>query len=251
MRILITNDDGINSPGLKALKKIACTLSNDIWIIAPEDDKSGASHSLTLSNPLRLNKINNKTFSLRGTPTDCILIGIYKILKNKPDLILSGINRGLNIAEDVNYSGTLAGAREGCILGINSIAISQSYNKNIKNEDLYNNVISYAPNILQKLLKILHLKYIMLNINFPDCKLNQIKGIKITAQGHYENSGLIVDERYDLRQKLYYWLGFRDRGVSLRDNSDINAILNNFISITPLKIDYTDYNIFYKLNKLF
>ena len=128
MRILITNDDGIDSPGLHALREIARSLSEDVWVVAPETNQSGASHSLSLHEPLRMRKIDERAFAVRGTPTDSVIMGVRHVLKEKPpELVLSGVNRGTNVAEDVTYSGTIAGAFEGTILGIRSIALSQAF----------------------------------------------------------------------------------------------------------------------------
>ena len=128
MRILLTNDDGIDSPGLHALRQIAAELSDDVWVVAPETNQSGASHSLTLHEPLRMRQIDERAFAVRGTPTDSVIMGVRHVLKDKaPDLVLSGVNRGANMAEDVTYSGTIAGAFEGTILGIRSMALSQAY----------------------------------------------------------------------------------------------------------------------------
>ena len=128
MRILLTNDDGIDSPGLHALRQIAAELSDDVWVVAPETNQSGASHSLSLHEPLRMRAIDERAFAVRGTPTDSVIMGVRHVLKDKPpDLVLSGVNRGANMAEDVTYSGTIAGAFEGTILGIRSMALSQAY----------------------------------------------------------------------------------------------------------------------------
>ena len=128
MRILLTNDDGIHAEGLAVLERIARALSEDVWVVAPETDQSGLAHSLSLSEPLRLRRIGEKRFALRGTPTDCVIMGVRKILPEPPDLVLSGVNSGANVADDVTYSGTVAGAMEGTMLGIRSIALSQAYN---------------------------------------------------------------------------------------------------------------------------
>jgi 5'-nucleotidase len=128
MRILLTNDDCIHAEGLAALERIARELTDDVWIVAPETDQSGLAHSLTLSEPLRLRKIDDKRFALRGTPTDCVIMGVREVLDEKPDLVLSGVNAGANMADDVTYSGTIAGAIEGTLQGIKSMALSQAYN---------------------------------------------------------------------------------------------------------------------------
>src|SRR5208282_3511404 len=139
MRVLITNDDGIHAPGLKAAENIARALSDDVWVVAPESEQSGASHSLTLTFPLRLREIEEKRFAVSGTPTDCVLMAVAEMMKDaRPDLILSGVNRGSNMADDVTYSGTIAGAMEGCSIGIPSIALSQAYGFEQRNDVPWN-----------------------------------------------------------------------------------------------------------------
>ncbi|TIY03067.1 MAG: 5'/3'-nucleotidase SurE, partial [Mesorhizobium sp.] len=153
MRILLTNDDGIHAEGLASLERIARTLSDDVWVVAPEQDQSGYAHSLSISEPLRLRKIGEKHFAVRGTPTDCVIMGVKKILPAAPDLILSGVNSGANIADDVTYSGTVAGAMEGALLGVRSIALSQAYS--YLGEDRvvpYETTEALAPALLKKLV---------------------------------------------------------------------------------------------------
>lgn len=239
MRILITNDDGIHSPGLAALEHIAHTLSDDVWVVAPETDQSGVAHSLTLSDPLRLRQVSERWFALRGTPTDCVIMGVRKALPGLPDLILSGINRGQNLAEDVTYSGTVAGAMEGSILGIRSLAVSQAYDWDTGSEPDYSIAKTHAPDLFKKLLKVPMPRHTLLNVNFPACAPDKVKGVKVTVQGHHEQSGLIISERQDGRGYPYFWLGFQDRGQSILENSDLHAIVEGFISITPLRIDLT------------
>lgn len=127
MRILLTNDDGIHAEGLAVLERIARQISDDVWVVAPETDQSGLAHSLTLSEPLRLRQIDARHFALRGTPTDCVIMGVRHVLPGAPDLVLSGVNSGANMADDVTYSGTVAGAMEGTLLGVKAIALSQEY----------------------------------------------------------------------------------------------------------------------------
>src|SRR5919108_2533791 len=146
MRILITNDDGIHAPGLDACVEIAKTLSDDVWVVAPEYDQSGVSHSLSLNDPLRLREIGERRFAVKGTPTDCVIMGVRKILNGKgPDLVLSGVNRGRNAAEDVLYSGTVAGAKEAAVLGIPAFALSQAYASAKNQEPVWQTPIEHAP----------------------------------------------------------------------------------------------------------
>ncbi|WP_305985540.1 5'/3'-nucleotidase SurE [Roseibium sp. MMSF_3544] len=243
MRILITNDDGIHSPGLAALERIARTLSDDVWVIAPETDQSGVAHSLTLSDPLRLRAIDERHFALKGTPTDCVIMGVHKVMPERPDLVLSGINRGQNLAEDVTYSGTVAGAMEGAILGIRSIAVSQAYNWDVKAEPNFSVAETHAPELFAKLIEFPLPQYSLINVNFPACDPDSVKGTKVTVQGHHEQSGLSIDERQDGRGYPYYWLRFRERGKSVLDNSDLQAIADGYVSVSPLRIDLTAHDL--------
>lgn len=243
MRILITNDDGIHSPGLDALERIARTLSDDVWVIAPETDQSGVAHSLTLSDPLRLRQIGERRYALKGTPTDCVIMGVRKVLPALPDLVLSGINRGQNLAEDVTYSGTVAGAMEGAILGIRSIAVSQAFSWAVGTQPDYSIAEAHGPELLRKLVTFDLPPYSLLNINFPACPADEVKGVKVTVQGHHEQSGLSIDERMDGRGYAYYWLGFRERGGSVLENSDLQAVADGYISVSPLRIDLTAHDL--------
>jgi 5'-nucleotidase len=243
MRILITNDDGIQSPGLSALETIARSLSDDVWVVAPETDQSGVAHSLTLSDPLRLRRIDDRHYALKGTPTDCVIMGVRKVLPGLPDLVLSGINRGQNLAEDVTYSGTVAGAMEGAILGIRSIAVSQAYDWDARAEPDYTTALTHAPELFRKLIGFDLPQYTLLNVNFPAGGPDRVKGVKVTVQGHHEQSGLSIDERMDGRGFPYYWLRFKDRGKSVLDNSDLQAIADGYVSVSPLRIDLTAHDL--------
>jgi 5'-nucleotidase len=241
MRILVTNDDGIHSSGLDALVRIAKTLTDDVWVVAPEFDQSGVSHSLSLSDPLRLRKVDERRFAVKGTPTDCVIMGVRHVLaEGRPDLVLSGINRGQNLAEDVIYSGTVAGAMEGTILGIQAIALSQAYGPTTRDRPGYDTVEALAPALLKKLLKDPLPVGVLLNINFPDCPADEVEGVAITTQGRRDAELLMVDQRHDGRGFPYYWIGFQRIKRTFSDGSDLSAIERKKISVTPLKIDLTD-----------
>src|SRR3954471_19503561 len=169
MRILITNDDGIHAPGLQACEKIARALSDDIWIVAPESDQSGVSHSLSLNDPLRLREVGERHFAVKGTPTDCIIMGARHIMKDRPDLVLSGVNRGRNAAEDVTYSGTVAGAMEGAVLGIPSLELSQAYKSGSRPHPHWQTAIEHGPDLIRRILAEGIPKDVLVNVNFPDC----------------------------------------------------------------------------------
>ena len=200
MRILITNDDGIHSDGLDVCEKIARTLSEDVWIVAPEFDQSGVAHSLTLNDPLRLRQVEERRFAVRGTPTDCIIMGARHVLKDKvPDLVLSGVNRGRNAGEDVIYSGTIAGAMEAAVLGIPSLALSQSYRSRNGHPPHWETSLKFAPDIIRRVLAEGMPRDVLVNINFPDCTPEEVKGIAVTAQGRRRQERLHIDERTDGR----------------------------------------------------
>lgn len=243
MRILLTNDDGIHGPGLGVLQSIAAKLSDDVWTVAPETDQSGLAHSLTLSEPLRLRQMGERQFALRGTPTDCVIMAVREVLPEPPDLILSGINSGANMADDVTYSGTIAAAIEGTMQGVRSIALSQAGNYDNGNRHFPWEVAErHALALIEKLLPIALPEGTFFNVNFPCCTPDAVKGTRVTAQGKLE-SGLSVDKRSDGRGLPYYWLTFRERLSAFADDSDLEAVGDNYVSVTPLKLDLTDHSV--------
>jgi 5'-nucleotidase len=250
LRILLTNDDGIHAEGLAVLERIARTLSDDVWIVAPETDQSGLAHSLTLSEPLRLRKVSDKHFALRGTPTDCVIMGVKEVLGGKkPDLVLSGVNNGANMADDVTYSGTIAGAIEGTLQGIKSFAISQAANY-LDGERMvpWEIVETFAPDLLKKLIKVEMPDWTFMNLNFPNCRPQDVQGISVTAQGKLD-FGINVEKRSDGRGYPYYWLKFDARKGDFREGTDIHALRENKVSVTPLKLDLTDYDLLDRIQR--
>jgi len=242
MRILLTNDDGINAPGLASMEAVARSLSDDIWIVAPETDQSGLAHSMTLNDPLRLRKISDRRYALRGTPTDCVIMAVRELMPDAPDLVLSGINSGQNIADDVTYSGTVAGAMEGTLLGIRSIAVSQAYSWEGGRIVPWETVESHAPDLLRKLIDFDLPAGTLLNVNYPNCKPEELAGVEITSQGKLSH-GLYFDERKDGRGFPYYWLTFQRQALGNLEDSDIMALKANKISVTPLHLDLTAYSV--------
>jgi len=241
MRILITNDDGIHAPGLEACEKIARALSDDIWIVAPETDQSGVSHSLSLNDPLRLREVAERHFAVKGTPTDCVIMGARHIMKEMPDLVISGVNRGRNCAEDVTYSGTVAAAMEGTVLGIKSFALSQAYAFTTKHLPHWDTAIAHAPDLIRRVLKAGMPRDVLVNINFPDCMADEIAGVAITAQGKRDQELLRIDARNDGRGNPYYWIAFGRGGIAgAAAGTDLAALNDNKISVTPLRLDLTD-----------
>jgi 5'-nucleotidase len=242
MRILLTNDDGIHAPGLAILEAIAKTLSDDVVVVAPETDQSGVAHSLSLNNPLRLREISPRHFAVQGTPTDCVIMGVRKIMADaRPDLILSGVNRGQNVAEDVTYSGTIAATMEGTLIGVPSIALSQAYGGAEGHRSIrWDCAETHAPPVIAKLLKTGIAPGILVNVNFPACAPDEVAGIAITTQGRRDTELLRIEERRDGRGNPYYWLMFKRGNFTPEAGTDIEAIAANKISLTPLRLDLTD-----------
>jgi 5'-nucleotidase len=241
MRILCTNDDGIHAHGLTVLESIARELSDDVWVVAPESDQSGVAHSLSLNDPLRLRKISERHFAVKGTPTDCVIMGVRRILfEHRPDLVLSGVNHGQNVAEDVTYSGTVAGAIEGTILGIRSIALSQAYGAGNRDDIRWACAERHAPGIIRKLLEVGFPKHTLVNVNFPNCAPDEVAGVASTVQGTRNQELLRIEERSDGRAKPYYWIGFSRGRFEPEEGTDLHALAERKISVTPIKLDMTD-----------
>jgi len=250
LRILVTNDDGIHSPGLTVAENIARAISDDVWVVAPETEQSGASHSLTLSLPLRLRRVQEHKFALTGTPTDCVLMGVAEVLKDKkPDLVLSGVNRGSNLADDVTYSGTIAGAMEGTVLGIRAIALSQSYGFEEGYKVRWHCGEAHGPAVVRKLLEAgwPEPQEVLMNVNFPDCEPENVTGIEVTEQGKRDMQEAKVDRRVDLRRNPYYWIGFKRMRSHPHDGTDLRAIYEKRISITPLHLNLTEFEVLRRL----
>ncbi len=239
MRILVSNDDGIGAPGLAVLEHIAGTLSDDVWVVAPETEQSGASHSISLADPLRLREHSAQRYSVQGSPADCVLMAVKKIMPDVPDLLLSGVNRGQNIADDVTYSGTIAAAMEGTALGIKSMALSQGYGVESGRELRWEVARDHGPGIVERLMSLDLGPGVFLNINFPDCKTDDVVGIAVTRQGKRDQNMLIVDERVDARGRNYYWLGFAREMSKPAEGTDLKAVYSRQISVTPLHMNLT------------
>jgi len=243
MRILCTNDDGIHAPGLQVVEQIARSLSDDVWIVAPELDQSGVSHSLSLNDPLRLREVGPRHFAVRGTPTDCVIMGARHILGDKlPDLVLSGVNKGRNVAEDVVYSGTIAGALEGTILGFPSFALSQEFSIETRNAPLWDTALKFGPDIIGKVIGAGVPRNTVINVNFPSCMPDDVKGIRITRQGKRNQGFLKIDRRHDGRGNPYFWIGFERAAMmdAPAEGTDLAALAARYVSVTPLRLDRTD-----------
>jgi 5'-nucleotidase len=238
MRILITNDDGVHAPGLQVLERIAKKLSDDVMVVAPESDQSGVAHSLSLSDPLRLRKITDRRYAVKGTPTDCVIMGVRKLMLDAPpDLILSGVNKGQNVAEDVTYSGTIAAAMEGTLLGVPSIALSQCYSPEGMFWDCAED---HAPGLIDKIVARGLPPGVLMNLNFPACDPASVQGVALARQGRREQELMKIEARYDGRGNPYYWIAFERPTFSPGEGTDLEAVARKQISATPLRLDLTD-----------
>ncbi|WP_417318392.1 5'/3'-nucleotidase SurE [Emcibacter sp.] len=247
-RILVTNDDGINAPGLEILERIAHELSDDVWTVAPEVEQSGKGHALTLTEPLRYRQISERRFAVTGTPTDCVMLATHRIIPDeKPTLLLSGINRGGNLAEDMTYSGTIAAAMEGTICGIPSIALSQDVDKRNRRNPFPVSE-KYALDVVRNVIAESWEDGILINVNFPT-DVSAVRGIRATHQGFRDEAELFIEERQDLRNNNYYWIGFRRAYGTPMESTDLEAMTEDYISVTPLHLDLTHYTTYNSLRK--
>ena len=236
-RILVSNDDGIHAPGIKALTRIAESLSDDVWVVAPESEQSATSHSLTLRRPLRVREFGPRRFAVDGTPTDCVLVAQHHLLEDRPaDLVLSGINHGANLGEDVHYSGTIAAAVEGALLGVRSVALSQ-----MRSGDRVVDFASaehHGPDIVRRLAASDWQPDVLMNVNFPPGPPQRVEGVRVCRQGRRDTAIQLV-EGHDPSGRHYLWVGdFLDDTTS-QPGTDLEAIVDGWISVTPLHLDLT------------
>ncbi len=244
--ILIANDDGIQSPGIQALAHALKKLGQ-VTVVAPEREQSTMGHALTLHKPVRLANVHNETgmsqWALSGTPADCVYMGIRYVLKKKPDIIVSGINSGVNLGNDIYYSGTVAAAREAAVLEIPAIAASLDYHYQVgakEKSKLFADAAQYLVQLVGQALKHRMPPHCMLNVNFPNRPFNKIKGVKISKQGFRMYTDL-VKEKYDNRGKPYFWMGGTYAGFKPIAGSDCEVLDKGYISITPCRLDITQY----------
>jgi 5'-nucleotidase len=239
MRILLTNDDGIEAEGLASLERIARALSDDIWTVAPATEQSGKGRGITLTEPLRVNRLGEKRFSVTGTPTDCVVLA-FDLMDAKPDLVLSGVNRGHNVGEDCSYSGTVAGALQGMALGVRSIALSQSLDRfHDEVTAHWETCEAFAPAIISTLLAQAWRPGVVMNLNFPARPPEQVTEVEVTVQGFRQVGEMHPVKRTDLRGRDYYWMSFRGQKQDHAPGTDLRAMDDGKISVTPLHIDLT------------
>jgi len=252
MRILLTNDDGIHAPGLAVLEKIAAHFTNDIWICAPEEEQSGAGHSLTLNRPVRLRQHAERRFSVTGTPTDSVTMALKKLMPAPPDVILSGVNRGANLGDDVTYSGTVSAAFEGALAGVPSIALSQVYRKEgLGHEVSFDAAESWGERAIAPLLKAPFAPRTLVNINFPPLAAAQVKGVRVVRQGFHDYARGSVIEGTDPRGFPYFWFGLHGIEHTSGHDSDLEAISDGYVAVTPLQLDFTHHDSLLTLAELY
>ena len=241
MRILLTNDDGYHAPGLKVLEAIAATLSDDVWVVAPMDEQSGAGHSLTLTRPLRIRRFAEKRFAVTGTPTDAVMMAVARIMKDTPpDLILSGVNRGANLAEDVTYSGTVSAAMEGALAGVRSIALSQVYSREGMGDQVpFEAASAWGERVLRPLLAAPLAPLTLVNVNFPALPADQVKGVRVVGQGLRDYGRLQIVSNRDPRGYEYHWFALGPMHDDPACDSDLEAVADGYIAVTPLHLDLT------------
>ncbi len=240
-RFLLTNDDGLDAPGLQLLEEIVGQLSDDVWVIAPDSERSGASRSISLHHPIRVRRVNERGWAIYGTPTDCVLMAYHELMRDeRPTFILSGINNGANLGEDVSYSGTCAAAMEGTLLGIRSIALSVV--RALSGTARWEAARELLPELLTKL--ILNDDWptgSFLNVNFPDALPPEITGVRVTQQGQRPPGAFSIDARIDARNVPYFWVKISYPEGEKAPDTDLHAIHDNAVSVTPIQLDFTNY----------
>lgn len=240
MRILLTNDDGIFAPGLEVLERIARHFTDDVWICAPAEEQSGAGHSLTLSRPVRLRQHDERRFSVSGTPTDAVMMALREVMPAKPDVILSGVNRGANLGDDVTYSGTVSAAIEGALAGIPSIALSQVYEKEGMGDAVpFAAAEAWGAKVIAPLLDAPFAERTLVNVNFPAIAAEAVKGIRVVRQGFHDYARGSVVQGIDPRGYRYFWFGLHGIEHTPGHATDLEAIQDGFVSVTPLQLDLT------------
>lgn len=253
-RVLVTNDDGIDAPGLKKLESIARKLAKEVWVVAPETEQTGAGHSLTLRNPLRIRELAKNRFAVDGTPTDCVLLAVNRIMKQwRPDLVLSGVNRACNVGEDMTYSGTIAAAMEATLLGIPAIAFSQD----VVDDDgtgsgrvIWSAAEAYGPKVIKKVTSVAWPQDVMINVNFPAVPKNKVTGIEVTREGRRKTGDNIIEGK-DPRGDSYFWIGGQQVSDRYGAGTDLAALQNGAVSVTPLSLDLTHRPTMRSLKKAF
>jgi 5'-nucleotidase len=237
LRLLVTNDDGIEAQGIKVLEHVARGLADDVWVVAPETNQSGVSHALTLRRPLRYRRITERHFAVDGTPTDCVLLALQKLVTGRPvDLVLSGINHGGNLGEDVTYSGTVSAAMEATLLKVRAIAFSQVHQPRRKLK--WATAERFAPDLVRRLAAARWPEDVLINVNFPDRLARAVAGVRLAEQGKRKLGDKLI-ERLDPRGDPYVWIGALREEATARPGTDLAAVAAGFVAVTPIHLDMT------------
>ncbi|MCA3435823.1 MAG: 5'/3'-nucleotidase SurE [Rhodobacter sp.] len=247
-RILLTNDDGIHASGLILLEKVIRQFTDQVWVVAPAEERSGAGHSISMHDPIRVRALDDHHFAVKGTPTDCALMGIYELMPQPPTLMLSGVNWGANLAEDITYSGTAAAAMEGALLGVPSIAFSQVHHMK---EVHWATAEAFLPRVLDGILKTGFDPGTFVNVNFPAIPPDQVRGIRVTDQGMRPPGSFIPEGRVDARTKPYYWIRIAYKPGNDHEGTDLRAMTDREVSVTPIQLDMTARAMKDRLNRAF
>jgi 5'-nucleotidase len=245
-RVILTNDDGIDAPGLRVLEEVAATLASEVWIVAPDHDRSGTSHSISLHAPLRISQLGERRYAISGTPGDCVVMAVRHLMRDAPpDVVLSGINRGANVGAETVFSGTVGAAMTGMLLGFPSIALSQMFRRAAAVR--WDTARALAPTVLRRLLQASGSKPMCLNVNFPDVPADQAGGLTVTTQGTGLVHDISVESLVDPRGVPYHWLRF-ERGPRANDpGTETAVIMGGGIAVTPLRFERTDDDAFESL----
>lgn len=236
-RVLLSNDDGIQAIGLKVLERAAKKIFGEVWVVAPETEQSAASHSLTLRRPLRIRRVGTRRYAVDGTPTDSVLLGVQQVMKDKrPNIVLSGINRGGNLGEDITYSGTVAAAMEGTLLGLPAVALSQFYTD--RQDVPWKTAEHWLGAVLKQLFRVDWPAGVLMNVNFPDLPAKAVTGIEVVRQGRRKIGGALTEGR-DPRGDKYYWVGPQREEDAFSVGTDLASVTTGAIAVTPLTLDLT------------
>jgi 5'-nucleotidase len=238
-RVLLTNDDGIDAPGLAVLEAVAAELADEVWIVAPEHDQSGTSHSISLHSPLRVSRRDARRFGVSGTPGDCVVMAVRHLMRETPPaLVLSGINRGGNLGVETMFSGTVGAAMTGLLLGLPSIALSQTFRD--RDNVRWATARALAPDVIRRLMAIEHDTPVCLNVNFPDVDAAEAGPLTVTTQGPGLVEGIEVEPHVDPRGMAYHWLRFQRGPRANPPDSETAVVASARIAVTPLAFDRTD-----------
>ncbi|UFH51320.1 5'/3'-nucleotidase SurE [Pseudomonas sp. KNUC1026] len=236
-RILISNDDGIDAPGLAALETVAAQLAEQVWVVAPDHDQSGVSHAISLHSPLRVTQRGEQRYSVSGTPADCVAMAVGELMPEPPQLVLSGINKGANLGVETVFSGTVGAAMAALLLGLPAIALSQAFSR--RDAVRWETARTLAPGVIRQLWAAGWSKDVCLNVNFPDVAAHEAKPLQVTRQGLGRMHGLEVTARTDLREQAYYWLSISRQLHDDTPDSESAVIAGGGIAVTPLQFERT------------